>query len=333
MFQNTVYGQEIKAKELNQVTLTRLECIQMLLKSLGYDFQDNNQLVINKAIELNLISSHFMDPFLKDLNTHISRQEASRILYNAYFSHESIIDFRTRQYINTILKDSHQIMKINLRGVLLTYGLNLFDTDNFLFFPDKLVRKDEFNDILKKLNNPSFEILAVEGLYPIQIKKQVIILDHSRQDLINLLALSQHLYKNHDLDMSIQENNILLKSGKDWLLEIHNEQNSNHYIRLNLNHLLLDKTLLRQVISYLFADDEDRILDLIEGLIDKSDTSDKAYKYTSQSFARTFDLEVSDHNATMTISYKSNTNPITIEEDTIRFNHVYYSEETSDKST
>ena len=93
--------------------ILRIELLSMVLKAIGYDIPISKeywgQNILNKAVELNIITAQSFDAVYSNPDDCITREEAARVIYNAYLIDSDINNSDVAKKITSQLSDINDV--------------------------------------------------------------------------------------------------------------------------------------------------------------------------------------------------------------------------------
>jgi len=185
-------------------TLTRIQVIEMTLKELGYDtnIMKSHQL-LDKALDLNLLSDQKYDDLYQRPFEKATRQEVARLLWNSKTNNKLI----KKLYHQDAIRDLNHVQAICKVPVIEMVASGIMLLDNEHFKPNHTVTKDILNAILFRYRHPNER--------PKKLLKDIIninqIISDEEKGSYNLELLSQgHLKLSKDIEVNDKLNQLIV---------------------------------------------------------------------------------------------------------------------------
>ncbi|MCH4886966.1 S-layer homology domain-containing protein [Acidaminobacter sp. JC074] len=331
--------------------IKRIEVLSMTLKSLGYQIPISKnywgQNIIDKALELNIISDQPFDLMYSEPDGFITRQETARVIYNAYLKNNKTLDFESELRTQIKVSDFDQVDAIYKDGVigLIASGIVVGYEDK-TFKPQNTLTRAEACVFISRLSKPEKRHLIDEvGVYNYKSQSQVtgdfqVMYNPEDQDIINLLILVDHL-ENMDADKGYAE----IEMKDDFFLDLYSSLSDFEYTKtsqrdtykrwsLNLlrqepkkgqdwielisyrhDNQLEHKETIDAVFNYLFAEDTSRLWDKFVEQSDLPREKDISHTYTCESFGRQVNIIADEAKVRLLVSRKEDALPLMLSED------------------
>ncbi len=333
--------------------IKRIEMLSLILKALDYDISLDNeywgQSILDKAVELNIISGESEDLMFTDPDGFITREETARVVYNAYLKENDELDFEVQLRTQSKIIDFEDVEKLYRDGVIgvLASGIvegygdgkfnpksNLTRAEAAVFISRLALSEKRLTDGLdistfryepQSVNSEAFTSMYLpvdQDIYNIMI-----LVDAVENGYVNMIKASDYqidIYSNQeDFDYASRNNREVYKR---WSLRVKVDEpqsKSEDWIELKsyrkpeqLEHI----ELVKGVFNYLFAEDADVLLEQYFEMESIKTEEDVSHTYQGESFKRKVRIIASSDNMKMLVSRKEDALPVTIEEGRVIIN-------------
>lgn len=332
--------------------IKRIEFLSLTMKSLGYDIPVSKgywgQNILDKAVELNIISRQRIDLSTSDPEGSITRQESARIVYNAYKKNNDQFKSDAFKQVKEMISDYGDIHTLYQEGVLgvITSGI-VEGYENNLFKPRSYLSRAEAAVMISRLVLPEKrKPIVLEGLsysYTSRSRKATnftVYYQAKDQDVINILTIADYIEnmdplhgfaslvkvsgdKGYKVEFYTSLDDYDFNSGsnldkhKNWTIQLQRESNQTkedmiHIISWRKSSEGVHKTTVKAIFNYLFAEDADRMWQLYFELANKPLTTGLSIGNKSESFGRTFIITADEEKVSMGVGRKDNVLPVEI---------------------
>ncbi|MBI9013858.1 MAG: S-layer homology domain-containing protein [Clostridiales bacterium] len=111
--------------------LKRIELLSFTMKSLNYDLPVASgywgQNIIDKALEIGIITDQSNDLMFTDPDGFITREETARVIYNAYLKESEIFTADVDQHVRTVITDFDLVDEMYIEGVVGVYSSGIVE--------------------------------------------------------------------------------------------------------------------------------------------------------------------------------------------------------------
>ncbi len=334
--------------------LRRIELLSMTIKSLGYDVPVNNeywgQNILDKAVELNVITDSVTDLMYTIPEGYVTREETARVIYNAYLKNNDKFDLDVQLRTQKRITDFDEVEGVYKDGVVgvMASGITT-GYDDHTFKPKNHLTRAEASVFISRLALPSkrnqenidvayFEYDA-ESENSDDFKIEYL---PENQDIINLLFLVDEL-ENKDTSNGYAD----IKVNEDsYIIDIYSNQEDFDYSRTSdldiykrwslrlskvkptsvtsdwielvgyrnenqLEHL----EVINTIFNYLFAEDTTRMWNEFVAVEAVAIEEDVSNSITTQSFRRNVEIIADEKLVKLLATKKTDALPIILSND------------------
>ncbi len=351
--------------------LKRIELLSFTMKSLGYDIPVSQkywgQNIIDKALEINIISNQSNDLMFSDPDGYITREETARVIYNAYLKNNEVFNSDVDQEVRSTITDIDEVNSMYLQGVVGVFSSGIVEGyADKSFKPNNQLTRAEASVFISRLALPEkrkaaeLELSSFEyNTTSVTAKDFKVHYSPEHQDIYNIMTIvdtvenantndgfawigglspeSTHsikLYSNmEDFDYAPVTSHT---SYKRWSIEVRKNPPSKEYtdwIHIlgwrDKNELEHEETM-KAVFNYLFAEDSDRIWNKYFEYANMIVEENKGIEYQTESFGRIVRITASTTGASLYVTRKTNALPVIVEDGKVM---VQYASVLSDGST
>jgi len=335
--------------------LKRIELLSFTMKSLGYDIPVSNeywgQNIIDKAIEINIISNQSTDLMFSDPEGYITREETARVIYNAYLKNNEVFNSDVDQQVRSIITDMDNISSMYIQGVVGVFSSGIVEGyADKSFKPKNQLTRAEASVFISRLALPekrkavelelsSFEYNTTSTL----AKDFKVYYSPEHQDIYNIMTIVDTI-ENADIEkgyawigylssesthaMSLYSNMEdfdyapvgIQTSYKRWDIEVRKNPPTKEY--MDWIHILgwrdrdelEHEETLKAVFNYLFSEDSDRIWDKYFEYANMVVEENIGIEYQTESFGRTVRITASTTGVGLYVTRKTDALPVMIED-------------------
>ncbi|MBI9014150.1 MAG: S-layer homology domain-containing protein [Clostridiales bacterium] len=335
--------------------LKRIELLSFTMKSLGYDIPIANdywgQNIIDKAIEINIISNQSSDLMFSDPEGYITREETARVIYNAYLKSNEVFNSDVDQEIRSTIVDLEEINSMYLQGVVGVFSSGIVEGyADKSFKPKNQLTRAEAAVFISRLALPekrkSIELeLSSFEYHTTSVRANNFKVHYSpeHQDIYNIMTIVDTV-ENADVEngfawiggLSSQSTHLLglysnmedfdyapvtsHTSYKRWNIEVRKilpPQEYTDWIEItgwrDKNELEHEETM-KAVFNYLFAEDSDRIWNKYFEYANTIVEENVGIDYQTESFGRTVRIVASTTGVGLYATRKTDALPVIVED-------------------
>lgn len=343
--------------------LKRIELLSFTMKSLGYDISVSNaywgQNIIDKALEINVISNQLNDLMFSDPEGYITREETARVIYNAYLKNNEVFNSDVDQEVRSTIIDIDEVNSMYLQGVVGVFSSGIVEGyADKSFKPNNQLTRAEASVFISRLALPEkrkateLELSSFEyNTKSVRSENFKVYFSPEHQDIYNIMTIvdtienantndgfawigglsseSSHLiglYSNlEDFDYAPVTSHA---SYKRWNIEVRKNPPPQEYTDWiditswrDKNELEHEETL-RAVFNYLFAEDSERIWDKYFEYANMIVEENVGTEYQTESFGRTVRIVASTTGVGLYATRKTDALPVIVEDGKVIVQYV-----------
>jgi len=335
--------------------LKRVELLSFTMKSLGYDIPVSNeywgQYIIDKAVEINIISNQSTDLMFTDPEGYITREETARVIYNAYLKNNEVFNSDVDQQVRSTITDMDNISSMYIQGVVGVFSSGIVEGyADKSFKPKNQLTRAEASVFISRLALPekrkaieldlsSFEYNTTSTL----AKDFKVYYLPEHQDIYNIMTIVDTI-ENSDTEKGFASignlsselsHTIRLYSNMEdfdyapvtshasymrWGIEVRKNPPTKEYTDWiditswrDKNELEHEETM-KAVFNYLFAEDSERFWDKYFEYANMIIEENAGLEYQTESFGRTVRIVASTTGVGLYATRKIDALPVMIED-------------------
>ncbi len=329
--------------------IKRIELLSFTLKGLGYDIPVSKdywgQNILDKAVELNIITTQKFDKVFNEPDEIITREEASRVIYNAYLLNNFIYNSDVAEKVSKQVSDINEvdaIYKSSVIGVLVEGIVSGYENDEFQ--PKKSLTRAEASVFITRLLLPEKRVeLAIDLPFyefnskSVNAENFIIYFSEDHRDIYNVMTIitflenkitaagfavakDLNLQSAHEVDLynSLSKFDQTSNLSSDWHILLRKSPSNAEFTgdieittsRLNSNDIYDES--ITGLFNYLFAEDAERILSKLDYYRNFEIAEDESYEYVTSAFNRKVMILITPNEIKLLISKVENMQPVII---------------------
>ena len=338
--------------------ILRIELLSMVLKAIGYDIPISKeywgQNILDKAVELNIITAQSFDAVYSNPDDCITREEAARVIYNAYLIDSDINNSDVAKKITSQLSDINDVGALYKSAVIgvLAEGI-VSGYENNTFKPQASLTRAEASVLITRLLLPEKRAVVDIDLPLYEFESTsvgaenfITYFSEDHRDIYNIMTIitflenkitakgfavakELNLQNSHEIDLynSLSKFDQTSNLSSDWHILLRKNPSNAEYTgdieittsRLNSNDIYDES--ITGLFNYLFAEDAERILSKIEYYRNFEVAEDESYEYVTSAFNRNVMIIITPNEIKLLISKEENMLPVIINDGKLNINY------------